>query len=174
MYDDVIKCKHFPCYWPFVLGIHRSPVNSPHKGQWRRALMFSLICAWINGWVNNREDGELRRHHAQYDVIVMEELGQYGITRPSSRLTFQDLVCVTGIRECYAEFCYHPGQQEYEAVDAESAPSGKQRNQHARHQRWDSPINPAMKYTMTVVWLDNTELANFKWATLNVEIPSAA
>ena len=26
-------------------GIHRWPVNSPHKGQWRGALMFSLICA---------------------------------------------------------------------------------------------------------------------------------
>ena len=48
MHDDVMKWKHFPCYWPFVWGIHRSPVNSPHKGQWRGALMFSLICAWIN------------------------------------------------------------------------------------------------------------------------------
>ena len=36
-----------------------------------RALMFSLICAWINGWVNNREAGDLRRHCAHYDVIVM-------------------------------------------------------------------------------------------------------
>ena len=44
-HDDVIKWKHFPRYWPFVRGIHRSPVNSPHKGQWRGALMFSLICA---------------------------------------------------------------------------------------------------------------------------------
>ena len=52
-HDDVIKWKHFSRYWPFVRGIHRSPVNSPHKGQWRRALMFSLICIWINGWVNN-------------------------------------------------------------------------------------------------------------------------
>ena len=43
--------KHFQRYWPFVRGIHRSPVNSPHKGQWREALMFSLICAWINAWV---------------------------------------------------------------------------------------------------------------------------
>ena len=48
-HDDVIKWKHFPRYWPFVRGIHRSPVNSPHKGQWRRALMFSLICVWIIG-----------------------------------------------------------------------------------------------------------------------------
>ena len=53
-HNDVIKWKHFPCYWPFVRGIHRSPVNSPHKGQWRGALMFSLICARINVWVNNR------------------------------------------------------------------------------------------------------------------------
>ena len=41
--DDVFK--YFPRYWPSVRGIHRSPVNSTHKGQWRRALMFSLICA---------------------------------------------------------------------------------------------------------------------------------
>ena len=68
--DDVIKRKHFSRYWPLVRGIHRSPVNSPHKGQWRGALMFSLICARINGWVNNGETGDLRRHRAHYDVIV--------------------------------------------------------------------------------------------------------
>ena len=49
-------------------GIQRSPVNSLHKGQWRGALMSSLICAWINSWVNNREAGDLGRH---YDVTVM-------------------------------------------------------------------------------------------------------
>ena len=70
-HDDVIKWKHFPRYWPFVRGIHRSPVNSPHKGHWRGALMFSLICVWINGWVNNREAGDLRRYRGHYDVIVM-------------------------------------------------------------------------------------------------------
>ena len=70
-HDDVIKWKHFPRYWPFVWGIHRSPVNSPHKGQWRGALMFSLICDWINSWVNNHKAGDLRRHHADNDVIVM-------------------------------------------------------------------------------------------------------
>ena len=70
LHDDVIKWKHFPRYWPFVWGIHRSPVNSPHKGQWRGALMFSLIC--INGWVNNGEAGDLRRHRSHYDVIVMD------------------------------------------------------------------------------------------------------
>ena len=71
IHDDVIKWKHFPLYWPFVRGIHRSPVNSLHKGQWHGALMYCLICAWINGWVNSREAGDLRRIPAYYDVNVM-------------------------------------------------------------------------------------------------------
>ena len=77
-HDDVIKWKHFPRNWPFVRGIHRSPVNSPHKGQWRRALMFSLICVWINGGVNNREAGDLRRYRAHYDVTVMLKIQGQG------------------------------------------------------------------------------------------------
>ena len=72
-HDDVIKWKHFPCYWPFVRGIHRSLVNSLHNGQWRRALIFSLSCARINSWVNHHEAGDLRCHHAHYDVIVMRK-----------------------------------------------------------------------------------------------------
>ena len=70
--DDVIKWKHFSHCWPFAQGIHRSPVNFPHKGQWRGSLMLSLICVWTNGWVNNREAGDLRRYLAHYDVIVIE------------------------------------------------------------------------------------------------------
>ena len=71
-HEDFIKWKHFPRYWPFVRGIHRSPVNSPHKSQWQGALMFFFISVWINGWVNNREVSDLRRHHAHYNVNVME------------------------------------------------------------------------------------------------------
>ena len=71
-HDDVIKWKHFPRYWPFVWEIHRTQVNSPHKGwEWCRALMFSLICAWINDWVNNREAGDWRRYRTHHDVTVM-------------------------------------------------------------------------------------------------------
>ena len=77
MHDDVIKWKHFPRNWPFVREIHRSPVNCPHKGQWRGALMFSLIYAWINDWVNNREAGDLRRQHGHYDIIVMDNHTHY-------------------------------------------------------------------------------------------------
>ena len=69
--DDVIKWNHFPRYWSFVRGIYRSPMSSPHKGQWRGAFMFSLICAWINGSVNNGEAGDFRHHWAHYDVTVM-------------------------------------------------------------------------------------------------------
>ena len=70
-HDDVIQWKHFPHYCPFVRGIHWSPVNSPHKGQLRGPLMFSLICVWRNGCVNNGEAGDKRRHRAHYDVTVM-------------------------------------------------------------------------------------------------------
>ena len=70
-HDDVRKWKHFPRYWTYVRGIHRSPVNSPHRGQWRGTLMCSLVCAWINGWGNNREAADLRRQQAHYDVFEL-------------------------------------------------------------------------------------------------------
>ena len=58
----------FPRYWPCVRGIQRSPVDSPHKGQWRGPLLFSLIYTWTNNWTNT---GDLRRHRAHYDVIMI-------------------------------------------------------------------------------------------------------
>ena len=65
------QMEHFLRYWPFVWGIHRSPVNSPYKSQWRGALVCYLICAWTNGWVNNRNAGDLRHHRAHYYVTVI-------------------------------------------------------------------------------------------------------
>ena len=63
-HDDIMKWKHFPHYWPLC---------GKFTGHWwRGTLMFSLICAWINGWVNKSEAGDLRRPHAHYDVTVME------------------------------------------------------------------------------------------------------
>ena len=68
LHDDVIKSQHFPRYWTFVRGIHRSPVNSPHKDQWRGALMFSLICLnrrlskqWWGWWLET-PSRQLWRH----------------------------------------------------------------------------------------------------------------
>ena len=72
LHDDVIKWKRFPCNWPFVQVIQRSLVNSPHKGQWRGALMFSLICSWTKGWVNKWDTSDLRHYWADYDVTVMK------------------------------------------------------------------------------------------------------
>ena len=71
-HHDVITWEHFPRHWPCVRGIDRSPMNSPDKGQWRVALMFSMICAWTNAHVNNRDAGDLRCHRADYDVTVTD------------------------------------------------------------------------------------------------------
>ena len=73
-YNDVIKWKHFPHYWPCVRGIRRSLVNSPYKDQRREAFMFSLICTWINSWVNNGEAGGLRRHLKTHPLKLAVEL----------------------------------------------------------------------------------------------------
>ena len=73
VHDDVVKWKHFfrvigPLCGEFT---GHPPVTSPRKGQWRGALMSSLIYALTNGWVNNRDAHDLRRHRAHYDVTVM-------------------------------------------------------------------------------------------------------
>ena len=65
------QMETFSALLALCAGILWSPVNSPQKGQWSGALMFSLICTWINSWVNNREAGDLRHHRAHYDIIVM-------------------------------------------------------------------------------------------------------
>ena len=86
-----MQWKHFPHYWPFVQGIHWLLVNSPHKGQWRGALMFSSICAWIIGWVNNREAGDLGCHHAHYDVTVMSNIKpNWSINQPKGDCSRQE------------------------------------------------------------------------------------
>ena len=88
-HDDVIKWKHFPRYWPFVWGIHRSPVNSPPNGQWRGPLMFSLVCAWTYCWVNNRYAGDLIRP----------------ITSPTNWQLFYSLLKPCPLVTCW---CIHP------------------------------------------------------------------
>ena len=57
----------------------KPPADSPHKGQWRRAWMFSFICAWTNAWANNWDAGDLRRHCAHCDVTVMNFLNRISI-----------------------------------------------------------------------------------------------
>ena len=57
-----------------LCGEFTGPGEFPHKGQWRGALMFSLICVWMSSWANNREAGDLRRHRGNYDVNVSSPL----------------------------------------------------------------------------------------------------
>ena len=72
------QMETFSALLAICAGNHRSPVNSPHKGQWRGALMFSLICVWLIDWVNNHEADDLRRYRAHYDVTVMWALDSCG------------------------------------------------------------------------------------------------
>ena len=65
------QMETFSAWLALCAGNSPVPVNSPLKGQWRGALMFPLICVWINDWVNNHEAGDLRRHRGHYDVNVM-------------------------------------------------------------------------------------------------------
>ena len=65
------QIEAFSAVLAFVRGLHRRSVDPPHKGQWRGALMFSLIIAWTNGWENGRAAGDFRRHRSHYDVILM-------------------------------------------------------------------------------------------------------
>ena len=82
--------NHFPRYWPFVRGIYSSQANSPCKGQWCGALMFSLICAWRNGWANKRDTGDLSIYLLRIYLF--------------SNAVFN---CRHRISYCYTSFCRH-------------------------------------------------------------------
>ena len=74
-HDDVIKWKHFRRYWPFLRGIHRSPVNSPHKGQWRGVCCFFDLCLEKNGWwctdLANTNRSHLGHYRWREDVVFL-------------------------------------------------------------------------------------------------------
>ena len=63
--------KTFPHHKPFEREIQRSRGDSFHKGRWRGAVMFSLICGWTNGWANSRKASDLRRNRSHYDSSAM-------------------------------------------------------------------------------------------------------
>ena len=75
--DAVIKWNLFPCYWPFVRGIHRSPVNSLHNGQWRGDLIFFYMCLnkrlseYSLGWWFETPSRPLRRYNNAHSVVVL-------------------------------------------------------------------------------------------------------
>ena len=89
-----------------------SPVRgeSPYKGQWRGALMFCLICVWINGWVNNGAVGDLRRYRAHGDVIVMVQrdnthIHKYFSVRPYDEcLKMHKTLCFGVVRKTLSSY----------------------------------------------------------------------
>ena len=121
-----------------VWGIHQSPVNFLHKDQWCGALMFSLVWARINGWVNNCAGGDLRRHCAHYDVIVTHNWHHIAWTwwhAMGHLLQFHCLMCVLPLQIlflycCLCMLCYdcvmihraviRPGPFQYKLVHVTS------------------------------------------------------
>ena len=97
------QMETFSAYCPFVRGIHQTPVNSPHKGQWRGALMLSLIGAQINGWANNGDAGDLRpssslwRHCNEYFSIYCPNDFEYLLIDRCKRFTLQGLYSIKTI-----------------------------------------------------------------------------
>ena len=89
-HDDVIKWKHFPRYWPFVRRIHPSHRWIPlTKAADAELWCFFDLYLEKNGWVNNREAGDLRRRRANYDVIVMKSVKLLGdfVTKNNKHLS---------------------------------------------------------------------------------------
>ena len=79
----------FSALLAFCAGNSPVPVNSPHIGQWREALMFSLIYAWINDWLNNREAGDLRRHRGHCDVnVIYKQIDGLPTSPPLSKIVY--------------------------------------------------------------------------------------
>ena len=119
-HDDVIKWKNVPRYWSFVRVIHQSPVNSPHKGHWRRALVFYFVCAWINCWVNNREADDLRRHRASATSQEMLDISllnigfkidlilQPHLPGPNELITSRQVYVITSISSCISKWVRGP------------------------------------------------------------------
>ena len=87
----------FSALLAFVWGIHRSPVNSPLKVQW-------LIYAWIHGWVNDPDDGNLRHHRVHYDLTVMRYyMGNHSISvyKQNYSVLFSSPFCIVMLTDLY-------------------------------------------------------------------------
>ena len=105
------QMESFSALLPLCAGNSPAPVNPPQKCQCRAALTFFLICVWITAWINNREAGDLRRHCAHYDVIVMLNMICYfpfttvvcmiKDVRPQQLIMFPLLERVSGRRQLY-------------------------------------------------------------------------
>ena len=112
------QMETFSALLALVREIHRWPVNSPYKGRWRGALVFSLICVWTNGWVNNRNADDLRCHRAHYDVTVMGTIcrSYHGTTR-GAKAIYDECMPPYSVRTVFESIYAILGQYERNPVD---------------------------------------------------------
>ena len=118
IYNKITHSRALKQFVTWLYTYTRSPVNFPHKGQWRGALTFSLICAWTNGSANYRDAGDLRRHQANYDVTVMiwrSGTHRWIVREPDLPKSHTELTCygtgrvfiVIAIRWCVNDIHWH-------------------------------------------------------------------
>ena len=103
-HGDVIKWKHFPCYWPFVRRIHQSPVNSTHKGQWCGALMFCSTCALnkqLWGWWFETPSRSL--WHCNVYIIVLSRYNEVAFNTAIFFL-YYFVLCLIFLHYSYVNF----------------------------------------------------------------------
>ena len=129
-HDDVIKWEHLCVTGPFMRRIYRWPVDSPNKGQWRGALMFSLICAWTNGWASNRDAGDLRCHRAHYDVTVMDP--HIIFSRKMSLSAFIFLITDLPPVRCRRRWLVRQGNERHEYISVRHNQQARAFSQSAR------------------------------------------
>ena len=70
-HGGVIKWKYFPRYWVFVRELHRLILLT--KASDAELWCFPWSTPEQNGWANNQDAGDLKRHRAHYDIIVMKQ-----------------------------------------------------------------------------------------------------
>ena len=85
--------------------IHRSPVDSSHKGEWRGGLIISLICAYINGWANNRNADLMIRHCAHYDITVWTKFHTIRRSYDNGSSLFLYVISICGKRP-FGNWCH--------------------------------------------------------------------
>ena len=100
----------------------------PEKGQRRKTLMFSLICACTNGWVNNRDAGDLTRHPTHYDITVINSFVSVNGLSP---VWCQNIIWTNAVSVLVG-----PMLTNCSAISTQEI-GGKQTDKHSRYHHWE-------------------------------------
>ena len=72
--DDFRRQETFPCYWSFVRGIHRRPVNSSHKGPVMRKISPVDV-----SWSSSSSWYRCYRHYHHSHIILYQHTNWVGL-----------------------------------------------------------------------------------------------